>query len=270
MNDPDAFVTRQAVAAAILATMRAMTAPAPRPVASSALTHYATPAVLRAIGRGHPVMMVGPAGCGKTTIAEHVANALSLGFFITSAVNDTHELMGFVDGYGKYHITAFRHAYQFGGLWCADEIDAWDANALLVANSAIANGRATFPDCETPIGRHADFRICATANTFGTGADRVYVGRTELDAASLDRFAVIAVDYDLTLERFLARGSDRWLEHVWDIRQKVIAKKIRHVVSSRAIAMGAAALLDGEDWDDVCQYYLIKGMSASDRSKVDG
>lgn len=232
------------------------------------LTHYATPSVIRAVSRGDAVMMVGPAGCGKTTIGEHVATALQLPFFITNTINDTHELKGFVDGYGNYHSTPFRQAYEQGGLWIADEIDAWDASALLAANSALANGYSNFPDCQTPVRRHESFRMVATANTYGNGADRVYIGRNELDAASLDRFAMINVDYDLSLEQHFAGSNDRWLNRVWAVRKRVAEKRIRHVVSSRAISRGALALADGEEWDWVESVYLYKGMSEADRSKI--
>lgn len=230
--------------------------------------HYRSALVFRVAALGHPIMLVGPAGCGKTTIGEHAAKALQLPFYITSTINETHELLGFVDGHGRYHVTPFRSAFEHGGVWIADEIDAWDAAALLCANSALANGFAQFPDSPTPVRRHADFRMIATANTYGTGADRMYVGRNELDAASLDRFAVIDVDYDLTLERLFANGRDEWLERVWSVRKAVNDKRIRHVVSSRAIGMGSAALDAGLAWDDCEEIYLFKGMSAKDREKI--
>lgn len=233
------------------------------------LVHYMTESVIQVLSLAHPVLMVGPAGCGKTTIAEHAARALNLPFYITSTTNDTHELMGFIDGYGNYHNTPFRTAFEHGGVWVADEIDAWDASALLAVNSALANGYAMFPDSKDPVRRHANFRVAATANTFGTGADRVYVGRNELDAASLDRFAVLEVDYDLTLERAFANGQDTWLDYVWRIRRMVNEKNIRHVVSSRAIGNGAAALNAGLNYNNVKEWYLFKGMSAKDRSKLD-
>lgn len=231
--------------------------------------HYRFTHVLRALGRGDAVMLVGPAGCGKTMIGEQCATALTLPFHITSTINDPHELTGYIDGLGKYHDTPFRRAFEFGGVWVADEIDAWDASALLTANSALANGICAFPDVQTPVRRHADFRMVATANTFGSGADRVYIGRNELDAASLDRFATITIDYDLTLERMFSGGNDRWLQRVWQVRKAVTDKRIRHVVSSRCIIRGALALAGGEDWADVEDMYLFKGMSANDRSKID-
>lgn len=230
--------------------------------------HYKTETVIKVSGLGHSIMMVGPAGCGKTTIAEHTAKAMNLPFYITNAIHETHQLTGFVDGFGKYHATPFRNAFEFGGVWVADEIDAWDASALLAANSALANGYTTFPDRSEPVARHPYFRMIATANTFGTGADRVYIGRNELDAASLDRFAVLEIDYDLNLERKFCAGREDWLRYVWKVRKEVAEKKIRHVVSSRAISMGAAALNSGLLWKDVCDIYLFKGMSKSDRSKI--
>lgn len=230
--------------------------------------HKMTETIIRIVAMGHPVMMVGPAGCGKTTIGQQTSTALQLPFYITSAINDTHELTGFVDGHGIYQRTAFRNAFEFGGIWVADEIDAWEASPLLAANSALANGYMTFPDNPNPITRHVDFRMVATANTFGNGADRVYIGRTQLDAASLDRFATVSVDYDLDLERMYCNGNREWLTFVWSIREKVQKLKIRHVVSSRAIIMGAAALSAGIARSLVEEIYLFKGLSAKDREKI--
>jgi hypothetical protein len=231
------------------------------------LHHVMTGEVIQIANLGDPIMMVGPAGAGKTTIGEMTAKALDLPFLITSTVFDTHELMGFVDGHGNYHRTAFRNAFEHGGVWVADEIDAWDAAALLAANSALANGYVTFPDNQIPVNRHPNFRMIACANTFGTGASPVYIGRNQLDAASLDRFAMIRVDYDRALESALSVNHE-WTQEVWDFRRKVNAKNIRHVVSTRAIIKGSRALHSGKDWDRVREIYLYKGMSEADRKKV--
>lgn len=231
-------------------------------------SHYATQICLQVVALNHPLMMVGPAGCGKTTIGETIAVALNLPFYITNAIGDTFELTGFLDGMGKYHETAFRRAFEFGGVWIADEIDAWSASALLAANSALANGYCNFPDRAEPVKRHPSFRMIATANTFGTGADRIYIGRNELDAASLDRFAVVEINYDLALERRLCNGREDWLEYVWNVRKTVTEKKIRHVVSTRSIAMGSNALNAGMTRGNVEDFYLFKGISSQDRKKI--
>lgn len=232
------------------------------------LQHYRTEIVIKISSLGHSIMLVGPAGCGKTTIGQHTSQALNLPFYITTTVGNTHELTGFIDGYGVYRRTPFREAFEKGGTWVADELDAWDANALLTVNSALANGYSVFPDNPAPIARHMNFRFIGTANTFGHGADRVYIGRNDLDAASLDRFATIPVDYDLNLERIFCGGNINWLHYVWKIRKAVQANKIRHVISSRAILLGSAALQIGISRDDVEEFYLFKGMSERDRQKL--
>lgn len=229
--------------------------------------HHVLETVILAVGLNHPVMMVGPAGCGKTTIGEKTAAALGLSFYITHVVFDTHELMGFVDGHGNYHRTSFRDAFENGGVWIADEVDAWDSSALLAANAALSNGYCTFPDSQTPVKRHADFRLIATANTYGHGADRLYVGRNQLDAATLDRFATIDMDYDEALETMISTNPD-WLAHVHTVRARIREKSIRHVVSTRAILMGQDALAIGMDWETVEKLYLFKGMSENDRKMI--
>lgn len=229
--------------------------------------HEMTSTVISIAALNHDIMLIGPAGSGKTTIGQNVATALGFDFYITSTVLDTHELIGFVDGYGKYHSTAFRMAFEHGGVWVADEIDAWDAAALLAANSALANGVCTFPDSDKPVARHPNFRVIGTANTFGHGADRVYVGRNELDAATLDRFATIDMDYDTKLEAALSINAD-WLNRVQSVRQSVRSHSIRHVVSTRAIIKGQEALAVGLPLKTVEDIYLFKGMSESDRKMV--
>ena len=50
--------------------------------------------------------------------------------------------------------------------------------------------------------------ILAAANTWGRGGDQQYVGRNQLDAATLDRFVLstLHVDYDTDLERDIAQA----------------------------------------------------------------
>lgn len=212
-----------------------------------------------------PVMLVGPAGAGKTTLGKQISVALGLSFSHTGAVSSRYELSGFVDAHGNYQRTAFRDAFEHGGVFLFDEIDGSDSGALLWCNTAIANGECAFPDGS--IHRHADFRLIAAANTFGRGADRVYVGRNQLDGASLDRFAVIDFDYDEKMERAIF-GDNDWTLRVQKIRRAIVELKLRHVVSPRATDYGKRLLQAGITQDRVEQMAIFKGLKADDIAKI--
>jgi cobaltochelatase CobS len=231
------------------------------------LRHAAFPEVLACVANAIPVMLVGPAGAGKTTLGFQLAEALGMPFHHIGAVTSRYELSGFCDAQGRYQPTAFRDAYQNGGLFLFDEIDGSDPGALLWCNAAIANGHCAFPDGN--IARHEDFRLVAAANTYGRGADRQYVGRNQLDAATLDRFAVIDFDYDESLER-AAFGADAWTQRVQAIRAAVASfgGAVRHIVSPRATDYGRRLIAAGMAPERVEQLVIWKGASEADRAKI--
>ena len=227
--------------------------------------HKKLPEVIKYLSAGVNVFMVGAAGSGKTTIAEKAAHALNLPFYFNGALDSEYKLTGFIDAQGRIVSTAFRKAYETGGVYLFDEVDASMPSALLAFNAALANGHSDFPDgC---IKKHEKFLCIAAANTFGKGADRLYVGRNQLDAATMDRFAVIEVDYDEKLERALA-GNDDWVDYVQSIRKAVFALKIRHVVSPRASINGAKLLAAGIARDNVIDSVIWKGLDKDSITKI--
>jgi MoxR-like ATPase len=212
-------------------------------------------------------MLVGPAGSGKTTLCEQVAEALNLRFYFTGAVASEYKLSGFVDAQGRVVSTAFRDAYTNGGLFLFDEVDASMPQAIMAFNAALSNGHCDFPGDIEPTKRHPDFRVIAAANTFGRGADRQYVGRNQLDAASLDRFVVVNMDYDNVLERALAGNRD-WTKRVQRIRREIQKQQIRHIVSPRASIQGAKLLAVGFSIDEVLDATVWKGLDADTKSRI--
>ena len=114
-----------------------------------------------------------------------------------------------------------------------------------------------FPDKR--IKRHKNFYCIAAANTYGQGADRQYVGRNQLDAASIDRFIFIDWKYDETLERKLA-NNDKWVDYVQSIRRVIEKKEIRHIVSPRASFFGAKLLKNNLNRELVESSVLWKGL----------
>ena len=216
---------------------------------------------------GLPVMLVGPAGGGKTTSAEHVAQALGLPFYSNGALTGAHELTGYKDGAGHYHTTPFRQAFEHGGLYLMDETDRSEAVVPVAMNSAIANGFMGFPDQVDPVRAHPDFVPMIAANTYGRGADRLYVGANQMDASTTDRFVPLAWEYDEALERTLA-GDDAWVSYVQAARKAAFDLKVRHIISPRASMAGAVLRRAGLGFDLVTDCALWKGLDADQRARI--
>jgi cobaltochelatase CobS len=150
-----------------------------------------------------------------------------------------------------------------------DELDAADDNTLLVINSSLSNGRLALPNrLHKPWAKmHPNFVALAAANTFGTGADRMYVARNQLDEASLDRFRIgqILMDYDLEIEAHLCPDHDL-RGRLQGYRTR--AKGIRRIISTRfmrdAWIMKSQAGWTDHDIDTA----LFSGWGADEIAKV--
>lgn len=204
-------------------------------------------------------LLVGMAGTGKTHAGKQVAEALGLSFFSISVGAQTTktDIMGYMDATGRYIKTHFREAYENGGVFLMDEIDAGNANVLITINAALSNDLAAFPDAM--VERHPDFIFIASANTFGNGANRQYVGRNQLDAATLDRFAIIEWHIDDDLEENLSVGKTgkAWYSAVKKARDYVSEKKIRALISPRATQKGSKLLEIGQDVTEVIEATIM-------------
>ena len=214
-------------------------------------------------------ILTGPAGSGKTTAAQKIAEVLELPFSAISfgPLTMQSQLVGYEDAHGVYHETAFVKAYKEGGVFLGDEMDAAGPAVLVTINMALANGSMATP--AGMIKRHKDFIFIAGANTYGSGADRQYVGRAQLDAATLDRFASIDWDYDLDLERRIT-GNDSWVDMVQKYRRNVEIHSLKVVISPRASINGAKLLAAGMDQEKVEKMLIFKGLDSQTVSKIKG
>lgn len=238
--------------------------------------HKTFPKLLRYAQKGENgfrpnIMLVGPAGSFKSHAAGQLAEALNLPFYQVSIGPQTSEskLVGFVDAHGRDVATQVRKAYATGGVILIDEIDAGNPGVLTCLNSITSNGRASF--LGEMVERHPDCIVVGTANTFGRGADRVYVGRQALDGATLDRWVQVVWDYDEELEKALWVNSQpalRWFEFVGRVRAGVFALGLRVIVSPRCTQQGTHLLSVGVEWADVEQDVVWNRFSTDDRTKV--
>jgi dynein-related subfamily AAA family protein len=162
-----------------------------------------------------PIYLVGPAGCGKSFMARDLADALDLEYGeVPLTAGATPSWLAGAQTMNGYVSRPFVELYEKGGVFCFEEIDAADPNMLLLVNNALANESFFNPVTGKEIAKHKNFIPCATANTWGIGANRMYTGRDRLDAATLDRFRVgrVEVDYDPTVERAIVDGYKSQIE----------------------------------------------------------
>jgi hypothetical protein len=230
---------------------------APRQLTGS--VHAQMASLIKAVNAGVPVLMVGPAGSGKSHSAHQCADALGLRYIAQSVCQQTTAslLMGYMDAQGRYVRSLFREAYEFGHLYCLDEADAGNANVLASLNSALSNGWCAFPDAM--VKRHENFRCVATANTWGSGRTLDYVGRNPIDGATLDRFVAMGWDYDPAVEASLGNNTG-WLDFVRAMRSAVESRGIKHLITPRAVLYGSKLLAAGIFPAEVAQLTVIKGL----------
>jgi hypothetical protein len=215
------------------------------------------------------IWIAGPAGSGKTTAARMAATALGTRFLYNGALGMSHEVLGFVDAGGNYHGTAFRDAFENGGLHLFDEVDGSDNAPLLAINGPLANNLGTFPDKQ--VVRHEDAIFLAAANTFGAGATAEYVGRARIDAAFLDRFAVkLSWGYDEVMEREISPCGD-FARRVQRARAKAQELKLKVIISPRASIVGGS-LIKGQGFtpDEAALMTYLATMTQEQREMMRG
>ena len=131
--------------------------------------------------------------------------------------------------------------------------------------------------------RHSSFRVIAGANTKGCGAVAGYTARQRLDAATLDRFAVIELAYDAELERSIALGepkrpgptweavnnpaetATRWVDYVQKVRGTIGSSAL---ISPRASILGVKALRAGVPAMEVAEALVFKLVGDSTRANI--
>lgn len=224
-------------------------------------------AVLKLASQRRNTLLIGPAGCGKTYIAAKVAEALDMEFSsvsCTEGLSESH-LTGWllpVGAAGKFEYVSapFVDRYENGGVFLLDEVDASDANMLTILNQALANDGFYIPQrYKKPfVKKHADFVCIAAANTFGSGADAMYVGRNQLDAATIDRFCAgrVLMDYSPVVEEALIDGEVlKWGRKV---REAIRQHRLRRIMSTRVMLditqMKTAYKWTQKDWER--PYYI--------------
>jgi cobaltochelatase CobS len=231
--------------------------------------------VLTAAMCGLNILLVGPAGCGKTHLAHQVAEALGRSFASISCTAGMSEsaLMGWMlpseGGAFDYTPSDFVTMYENGGVFLFDEIDAADPNTLLFVNQALANGSFYLPQRKgnSKVTRHPDFVCLAAANTFGTGANMTYAGRERLDEATLDRFraGTVMLDYDTRFEKSVIDSDVLSWGH--KVRSKIAESRLSRVMSTRFLLDATKLKKAGRTLQQIQDTYFV-GWKADEKAKV--
>ena len=229
------------------------------------------------IGCGDNVMLVGPKGCGKTTLCEQVAramnrkfNAISLSGGVTEAKLFGRMTPNITTGKNEFMRTPLVESAEEGHLFLLDEVDNGDSNVTTSLNMLLANRRLVLDRPKNPILEvHEDFVCVAAANTWGNGADRQYVGRNQLDGAFIERFVQLEMDYDAGLERALCPNHPELVERFQLYRQRCRAHRLERNISTRVICRAYNWMLHGKDLE-YADKMIFAGWRKDEITKVKG
>jgi hypothetical protein len=160
-----------------------------------------------------PIMLIGPAGTGKSFLAKQISDYLEVSYGETPMTPGATrgDLLGRMTANPNepFILSQFAEIYSSGGVFNFEEIDAADPGMLLVLNNALAGEELFNSSNGNRYARHRDFIAVSTANTFGIGANKEFTGRERLDAATIDRWRMgrIYVGLDESVEEGILYGT---------------------------------------------------------------
>lgn len=238
--------------------------------------HEVFPDVLFHIEAGDNVMLVGPTGCGKTELAMMIAKHLKRRFGMISWSGGITEgaLYGYstpnvTTGQMTFNSTEFIDFVEKGGLFLHDEIDGGDANVLMSLNAPLSNKILSIKRPKNnKIEWHQKFICMATANTWGNGADRQYIGRNQMDGATIKRFVLVDMDYDKALEHKLC-PVPKFVERMHKWRENLRKNRLERIIDTRHLIRSYKWMQMGKD-EAYCDAMLLKGWRADEIQKVKG
>jgi MoxR-like ATPase len=172
--------------------------------------HYMLKKVLSVLAMHENVYLFGPAGTGKTVLAQQCAEALGVPFYFTSKIDEVFQLAGFIDANGHYNETELYRCMQTGGVFLFDEIDASASEALTAFNALLANHVFDFPTGK--VKQPENMYIIGAGNTAGLGGTAEYNTRQPIDESTRNRFIFAEIGYDPAIENAIgASFSDKQL-----------------------------------------------------------
>lgn len=235
--------------------------------------HSIVPTIVRWMLAGLNVWLHGAAGNGKSTIAEHVAEALSAELFEVSLSPETSEvkLRGYNDAQGREVKSAIGRAVeamQQGKtvVLFLDEISNARPDLATWLNMMLANRKV-----ELPSGTHElndEFYVLAAANDVGLGASVKYPKGKLQDASFRDRFNFVEVPIDMNIVNAVVASRcdneslrDQWMAVWHKARLNVQTYGLNFEITPRSAIQGATLLGIGESMEVAIMSALLRGVS---------
>lgn len=233
-------------------------------------THVKLPQAVKLILIFKQLMLVGPTGSGKTTMAKQLAEAIGLKFakYSCNVESSKVDLIGYQKADGTYLNTTFLDFYENGGLYLVDEFDAMNASIALFFNGVLDRSSEILVPLreENPIAKkHSDFHIIFSGNTWGKGGD--YYGRDLQDNALLDRLKMsrLEIGYDEKLERAIAGKSYDWFmtirKHMEDegVQSEFSTRTISDILMLQKSGFGLREIMESltADWEETERNTII-------------
>lgn len=241
------------VKSAIEATKRIEILPAPDMPAVDASDLSYIPDFLKIIDDivlGHNVFLVGPAGSGKTFLAEEVAKKLKRQYVTINCSQYTSptEIKGgpTIEGYQEGGLI---DCWENGKILILDELPKIDPNTAGLLNEALAKTKVKvgtsraviYNGKNEPKNKKEGFGVIATGNVFPTAESASYTANTRQDLSLLDRFSgsVYYIGFNEELEKMTAG----WLI-VYSVgmrlRQWILDNRVDSTISLRWIETAAS------------------------------
>jgi cobaltochelatase CobS len=213
-----------------------------------------------------PVLIWGPHGSGKSSIAEQICNrtnrpAMRIQHSVDTEASDIVGQWALEGNKTVFHYGPLARAMRDGLVYIADEYDFALPNVLAIYQ-AVLEGEALFiknaPAELAVVKPHADFRFVATGNTNGSGDETgLYQGTQLQNAANYSRFGMtvhmkyVADEKNLLKKRFGEIPEvdlSQLMEFTKSVRNAYEDKTITNTISSRElISVTRLAILRGRD-----------------------
>ncbi len=229
--------------------------------------HHQFEKLLNKVRHGINVAMVGDAGSGKTRAPREVAKALKLPFYLVplGPMTSKSDLLGFINGAGKYVYSLLCQAYEHGGVVLMDEMDAANPAGLTICHGILDSMETGFADKMRT--KHPDCHFLAAMNTWGRGADAQFVGRAQLDAATLNRWYYLEWDTDWDLTHAIVKNK-KWVDRVQALSESAARQKVRVQIGMRTAIMGNEALKSGDTQEEAEHAMIWAPTKPDDKQKI--